>query len=99
MGLGSTFALAGAVVSEVVFAALITVGLATRWAALPLIFTMVVAAFIVHGADPFFINKEGGSKEPALMYLFAYLTLLFTGAGRFSLDAIFGQKKSSLASN
>jgi putative oxidoreductase len=49
---------------------------------------MCVAAFVIHGSDPF------SGKELALMYLVPFLTLVFTGAGRFSLDQLFsGEKK------
>jgi putative oxidoreductase len=48
--------------------------------AIPLAITMIVAAFIVHADDPF------GKKELALLYLSGCLTLIFTGAGKFSVD-------------
>ena len=56
-------------------------GLFTRLASLPLIFTMLVAILARHWGDPF------GQVEKALMYLFAYLSLLLAGAGWYSLDA------------
>jgi len=67
--------------AEVVAASLLVLGLATRPAAFVLAFTMVVAAFDIHGADPF------GKKELALMYLVAATVILLAGAGKFSLDA------------
>jgi putative oxidoreductase len=57
-------------------------GLATRFAALNWFITMCVAAFIAHGADP--LNK----KEPALLFLIPAVTLMATGAGRFSADRL-----------
>jgi putative oxidoreductase len=42
---------------------------------------MFVAAFIIHGQDSF------QKQELALAYLAAYVALLFTGPGRFSLDS------------
>ena len=42
---------------------------------------MLVAAFIVHGEDPF------QKKEFALLYAVPFLMLIFTGAGAFSVDA------------
>jgi len=65
---------------------------------------MVVAAFVVHQADPWLMGqaadlfKQGEvdfpkSKEPALVYLIGFATLIFTGAGKFSIDAmIWGRK-------
>ena len=41
---------------------------------------MAVAAFVVHGADPF------AAKELSLIYLFIYAALVFTGPGKFSID-------------
>lgn len=86
LGLGGTLSLGGAVASEVLFAALILVGFMTRLSALPLIFTMAIAAFIVHGDDPF------KGQEMALLYLVGYLLLLLTGPGCFSLDHLLGKK-------
>ena len=56
-------------------------GLYLPMLAVPLIITMAVAAFIVHAEDPF------SRKEHALLFLVPYLTLMLTGAGRFSLDS------------
>jgi putative oxidoreductase len=67
--------------AEVGAAGLIILGLATRPAAFIVCFTMVIAAFDVHAADPFKI------KELALMYLIFGVTILLNGAGAFSLDA------------
>ena len=85
LGLGPEVSLALAVFAEVVCAALLAVGAATRLAAVPLLITMLVAAFVVHGADPF------GKKELALLYGAGALSLLMTGAGRFSVDHWIGK--------
>jgi len=84
LGISSGASLIGAVFAEVVCAALVTLGLFTRAALIPLIFTMTVAAFMVHQADPFF--GPGRSKEMAVCYLVAYIVLFLTGPGKFSLD-------------
>lgn len=55
-------------------------------AVIPLIVTMLVAVFFVHGADPF------AQREPALLYLLPYVMLLLTGSGRYSLDYLLLQK-------
>jgi putative oxidoreductase len=80
LGIGVVQSLILAVFSEVVCSLLIILGLGTRLAAVPLAVTMAVASFIVHGADPF------ARKELALMYFLAYITLLITGAGKYSVD-------------
>ena len=66
--------------AEVFCAALILVGLCTRWAAGVGLFTMIVAAFVIHGDDP--LKKQ----ELALMYLSMYGALALIGPGRLSLD-------------
>jgi putative oxidoreductase len=86
IGLGGELPLALAVFAEVLCALLITIGLVTRGAAVPLIVTMAVAAFVVHGGDPLFMG-QGASKEPALLYLGGYLVLLLAGPGKYSVDA------------
>jgi putative oxidoreductase len=66
--------------AEFICAILIIIGLGTRWAAFPLMVAMSVAAFVIHGKDPF------GDREMAVMYLAAYTTIMILGAGSYSLD-------------
>lgn len=80
LGVGAETSLALATATEVGGAALLVLGLFTRLSALSLAFTMGVAAFLVHAGDP--LSK----REPALLYLAAYLALLAFGPGRFSLS-------------
>ena len=81
MGIGSAPSLVLAIFAEVVCAALLVFGVATRFAALNLLITMLVAALIVHGDDPF------AKKELALAYATMYAALLCTGGGRYSVDS------------
>jgi len=60
----------------------VVVGLFTRLALLPLIICMLVIIFVMHAGEPF------GEKELGVHYLLAYLTLLFTGPGKYSLDGV-----------
>jgi putative oxidoreductase len=80
IGLGPTISLILVVFSEIVCSILIGIGLGTRLASIPLMFTMFVAAFITHGADPF------GKKEMALLYLLFYLALFVIGSRKYSID-------------
>lgn len=87
IGVGVAASLALAMFGEFVCALLVMAGLATRLAAIPPVITMAVAAFVIHGGDPWTMGS-GPSKEPALLFLFPFLTLVFTGPGRLSVDAL-----------
>jgi len=99
IGLGGKVSLILIVFAEFVCAILIMAGFFTRLAAIPIIIGMAVAAFVAHGSDPWtaeegyrvFIETKGGmpkSKEPALLFLFSFLALFFTGPGMFSIDGL-----------
>ncbi len=85
-GLGPVASLALAVFAEVLCAFLITIGLFTRWAVIPLIVTMLVAFLVVHIDDPF--NK----MEKALLYLIPYVAIWLAGPGKYSIDQLFLKK-------
>ena len=84
--LGSTVSLALVVGSEVFGAILMALGLLTRWASFSLLFTMLVAAFIVHLPDPF---KD---KELAILYALIFFFFTIKGGGKYSLDYILQKK-------
>jgi putative oxidoreductase len=71
-------------------------GLLTPLAALGVIATMAVAVVMAHGAHPW-VSMEGPSKESALGYLAFGLTLLLTGPGKLSLDALWLGRKSEVS--
>jgi putative oxidoreductase len=85
LGIGPVPSLALAAFAEFLCALLVVVGFKVRWTAIPIVITMLVAAFVVHAADGW------GKQEFPLLYAVAFLTLVFTGAGQYSLDALFGQ--------
>ena len=82
LGVGSKVSFGMALFAEVLCSALLVVGFFTRFAALVLAVTMGVAFAMVHHW------KLGGEHpgELAFMYLAGFLTILFTGAGRYSVD-------------
>ena len=84
IGIGSTASLILALIGEVVAPILLIVGYKTKWAAIPAVITMGVAAFIVHA------NDDLATKEHALLYFIAFLVMFLAGAGKYSLD---GMKK------
>ncbi len=65
---------------------LLAIGFLTRPAAAFVCFTMAIAGFVVHAADPFQV------KELAFLYLFASLFFVLHGAGRWSVDALITRK-------
>jgi putative oxidoreductase len=67
---------------------LILLGLATRFGAFLVGFTMCVAGFIVHRQDAF------EKKELAFAYLSVAIALLLIGAGRYSVDAMIEPRRS-----
>ncbi len=85
IGLGPTLSLILTVFAEVICSILLIVGYKTKWAAIPLAFTMLVAAIIVHGDDPF------GRQEKAWLYAVGYIVIALIGAGKYSLDDKFGK--------
>jgi len=92
IGLGSGLSLVLIMFAEFFCALFVLVGFATRFSAIPIVIGMAVAAFVAHGADPWTMGGGGGSKQPALMFMTAFLTLVFTGAGRFSIDHLIAPK-------
>jgi putative oxidoreductase len=86
LGMGPALSLGLAVFAEFFCSLLIAIGLGTRLAAIPLMITMLVAAFISHGPDPF------RQKEMALLYFLFYLALLVIGSRKYSFDYLMTRK-------
>jgi putative oxidoreductase len=80
IGIGTLPSLILAALAEVICAGLVIAGFKTRYALIPLIITMLVAAGITHLDDPW------GKKELAVMYFIAFFTLFLTGPGKYSVD-------------
>lgn len=68
------------VFAEVACAIFLMLGLLTRLASVPLIICMSVVIFVIHAHEP--VDRI----ELPLMYLAAYLTILFVGPGKVSID-------------
>jgi putative oxidoreductase len=69
---------------ELVTGVLITLGLFTRVAAFVASGTMAFAFFTQHAPTSIVPLLNGG--EPAVLYCFAFLLLVFAGSGDFALD-------------
>lgn len=78
------------ILAEVLFAGLLVLGVMTRISAFVLGFTMVVAAFYINAAQPFFYSPPDAlrAKELAIMYLIPCVALVLAGGGNYSLDAV-----------
>lgn len=87
-GLGAKASFVLAIFAEVLCSFLLLFGLATRWATIPLIITMLVAIFVAHAADGFQKQELPGH------YVLVYLFLLLVGPGKYSLDYFIGRKLS-----
>jgi putative oxidoreductase len=80
IGIGEEVTLILTVIAEAICPLLIIIGYKTRLASIPVIITMGVAAFIVHGGD--LTDK----KEIALLFLFAFVAIALLGPGKHSVD-------------
>ncbi len=86
LGLSSEVGLSLIIFAEFFCSIALILGLLTRFAAIPLIIGMSVAAFVAHSGQPF------GNKELPLLYLGMYVVLLLTGPGKIALDTILYNK-------
>lgn len=80
IGLGPAASLVLAVFAEVVCSILIIVGFKGRFASVFLIITMLVAAFIQHGGDPW------RKQEFPLLYAFVFIAIFLMGTGKYGID-------------
>ena len=79
IGIGNELSLILAIFAEFFCSILILIGFRTSLAAIPLIFTMLVALLIVHSDDSIFEHWN------ILLYLLSYGILLHLGGGKFGL--------------
>lgn len=80
LGVGSQFSLLLAIFGELICSIAFIAGFLYRLVTIPMIFTMGIAFFIIHGNDPF------ASKELAFIYLVVYTLMYIIGPGKFSID-------------
>ena len=86
LGIGSGLTLGFAVFAEFFCSLAIGFGILTRLATIPLMITMLVATFVVHGAGPW------ATQELAFVYFLVYLAILIAGPGKYSVDRKVVQK-------
>jgi len=78
VGLGPEPGLILSAGAESVCALLIALGIWTRLSTLPLIFTMVIATWVINAGAPFI------QQEKSFVYLLGWCLLLFTGPGKYT---------------
>ena len=81
IGLGSSISL-----GELVCSMGFIFGFLYRLAMIPMIFTMIVAFFVIHANDVFAV------KELAFIYLVVFVLMYIAGPGKFSIDYFIGSK-------
>ena len=85
IGVGSEFSLALAIFGELICPAAFMVGLLYRLTMIPMLITMGVAFFIIHGNDPF------ANKELAFVYLAVFVIMYLAGPGKYAIDSIINE--------
>lgn len=90
LGLGSTTSYYLVIFAEIFCSLLVLLGFYTRLALVPLVFTMLVAIFVVHWENPF------GEKELSILYLAVFGCIWLLGPGKYSLDHLLLAKKNKL---
>lgn len=83
MGMSSELSLILIILVEVGCSSLVLLGFMTRLAVLPLMFSMIIAAFFT------FSPISLSTAELPLLYLGIYTFILLAGSGRYSADAFF----------
>ncbi|HBQ59461.1 MAG TPA: DoxX family protein [Balneolaceae bacterium] len=80
IGIGPELSMILAAFAEGICGLFVALGLWTRFAAIVLSINMAVAFFFAHAGDPF------STKEKSLLFLLMFVVILFTGAGKYSID-------------
>ncbi len=84
-GIGNTATLVLVIFAEFFCAVLIVLGLLTRLAAIPLVINMFMAIAIGHNYKIF------TEAQLPTLFLAAFITLLFVGPGKYSVDRMIGK--------
>ncbi len=82
LGVGSQISLGLAIFGEVACSLGFIFGAFYRLALIPMIFTMGMAFFVIHGGDPF------AARELAFAYMLVFIIMFIAGPGKYTLDRI-----------
>ena len=87
IGIGSKLSFNLVIFAEFFCGILLVIGLFTRLAVLPILFTMIIVYFVAHGADDF------QKKTLPFLYMILCIPVFLAGSGKFSLDHLIFKKK------
>lgn len=87
LGIGATPSLVLVFFAELLCALAVAAGFKTRLAAIPVVITMAVAAFVAMA------GKSWSERELPILFGVAFLALALLGSGRHSLDARLAARK------
>lgn len=93
LGVGSSISLLLAIFGEVACSIAFVFGFLHRLVLIPMIFTMCIAFFVIHGGDVF------ANRELAFLYMMTFVILYISGSGKYSIDYWLGKKLPGLLSN
>lgn len=82
LGMGSQVSLSLSIFAELFCAIFVILGLFTRLACIPLVINMCVAVAVGHNYE--FL----GAGEKASLFLLIFLTIMFVGPGKISVDGL-----------
>lgn len=82
IGIGGKLSFHLVIFAEFVCGILVTIGLFTRLAVLPILITMIVAYFKAHAGAAFAV------KELAFVFLLLSIVILILGPGKYSVDGM-----------
>lgn len=85
LGMGQSVSLGLCIFAEFFCAALLLIGLFSRWVTIPLIINMCVIIFVVQHVKIF------SDAEHAALFLVGYVALLIVGPGKISVDGMAGK--------
>ncbi|MEO8932707.1 MAG: DoxX family protein [Xanthomarina sp.] len=80
LGIGGTLSLILVLIGEFIAPILVIIGFKTKLSTIPVIITMLVAAFVYHLNDPF------AAKEKALLYMVGFVIIFLVGPGKYAID-------------